>query len=166
MYTIPPQNKGHQTLPAVSKQLFYHSAVVFSKKPATPSPCCEFLTVTFVGAQDLDHRSFYQLLHGLHHLEGTQMEARSWGPWNDKTVFWGVRFSRWSCFNNRYMIYVCYDILLMVQQAGKLTSWGKGSLSRYLQGLDYIPAGVSVYMYIYKIYKWARIGDMFVRITT
>ena len=108
MYTIPPQNKGHQTLPAVSKQLFYHSVVVFSKKPATPSPCCEFLTVTFVGAQDLDHRSFYQLLHGLHHLEGTQMEARSWGPWNDKTFFLGVRFSRWSCFNNRYMCVMTY----------------------------------------------------------
>ena len=31
--------------------------------------------------------------------------------------------------------------LLMVQTSGKLTSWGKGSLSHYLQGFKNIPGG-------------------------
>ena len=41
----------------------------------------------------------------------------------------------------KYAIYIYFSLLLVVQKSGKLTSWGNGSLSQYLQGFSTIPDG-------------------------
>ena len=41
----------------------------------------------------------------------------------------------------KYAIYISFSLLLVVQKSGKLTSWGNGSLSQYLQGFSTIPDG-------------------------